>query len=104
MLGERLGTWVEVHKGFSIGPIAGVDDEWIEMWSLFNRKNPRYSPIVQGIGAEPINRLGRKDDDFSLQQTTSCLCHVPCVGGQNPRDGRAIAVHLSPKLKPLPQR
>ncbi len=86
--GEPRGFGGELRQRVRRGKIGHMRDQRVERRPPLGRIEPRHRLAIAGVGAEPVNRLGRKGDEPAGGQNARGLRDRSIVGAQNPRRQR----------------
>ena len=84
MRGDVAGALVEDGKGLGFGEARNMHDQWVELRSAFGGEDCGDGPLIGRIGAEPIDRLGRKGDELSRAQQPGGALDRGRGGGDDP--------------------
>jgi hypothetical protein len=74
---------VEDGQRLGLGQPRQVHDQRVEAWPPLGLKDRGHRPVVGGIAAQAIDRLGRKGDQQPLAQQFGSAAHSGIVGRQH---------------------
>ena len=70
---ERQGALVEIGDRLGRFQVGDVGDQRVEARPALGGENPRHGLTVGGVGGEPVDRLGRQDDQGALAERRGSL-------------------------------
>src|SRR4029079_12898106 len=94
--GQDLGGIGKLRgpRADGVGP-GGVDDERMAGGSTFDLEDPPYGGDVEGIGAQPVDGLGREGDEPAPSEQSGGVPDVTAAGrhpGAAARNSRAASM------------
>ena len=84
MRGEVAGAGVKDGQWLGFGEAGNMQDQRVEARPPLGGEDRGDGPLVGCVGAEPIDRLGRKGDELSRAQQPGGALDRGCGSGDDP--------------------